>query len=278
MVMPEETGIQVGPAWSPDGTRLMYAGTSSDAADARGGIWETTAEGSEPRLISTDCKPPTCVEEIDPSLSADGTLLAFIRQVGTETDAATSFVVAIRDLTTGAVTELEATRQPAGLVMHRHPRWSPDGVRIVFHSLTFGTGSRQEDSDIFVINVDGTGLRQVSPDSIVAGDADWSPDGTTIVFTSKPIHEWGYHDFGERHIYTMAPDGSNLRRLDPNGWWGAPSWTPDGTRILFTEGSRPQGLDVHNIMVMDRDGSNVQTIATFADCCRWYAVQQPSPN
>ena len=69
-----------------------------------------------------------------------------------------------------------------------NPAWSPDGRRIAFRSRF----------DLFVVNVDGSGLRRLARN----GSAPtWSPDGRTIAF----LHN--------REVYIVKADGSRERRL-----------------------------------------------------------------
>jgi Tol biopolymer transport system component len=118
--------------------------------------------------------------------------------------------------------------------------WSPDGKDIAFHAsasyhasggLITGTpimpdpGAPTSDCDIFVVNVDdliaGAAVPQNitnSPD-VIDEDADWSPDGTKIVFTRSQLSTvpppFNYPD---KEIYVMNSDGTGLTRLTFNGY------------------------------------------------------------
>jgi TolB protein len=59
-------------------------------------------------------------------------------------------------------------------------------------------------------------------------------------------------------IYTVAPDGSGLFLLRP-GPFGQPRWSPDGSRIAYTEFSGQGQVELH---VMDADGTDDHTVAT----------------
>jgi Tol biopolymer transport system component len=54
----------------------------------------------------------------------------------------------------------------------------------VFWRERFGSGGTQ--MAVFVVKVDGSGLRQLTKWGLLAGDADWSPDGKVIVFGTGP--------------------------------------------------------------------------------------------
>jgi Tol biopolymer transport system component len=113
------------------------------------------------------------------------------------------------------------------------PAWSPDGTMIAFRKVV--PGPYGDYGRIFVINRDGTGLRQLSPD-VAANDyrfddaVSWSPDGKRLVFT----RDWV--------LYLINPDGSGLDSTGVNGQH--PSWSPDGSRIAFsgTGGPGSNGL------------------------------------
>ena len=124
------------------------------------------------------------------------------------------------------------------------PAWSPDGARIAFRSDTpgpFGNASR-----IFVVNVDGTGLRQLSPDDpdpnvfYYSDDGPtWSPDGQQVVFTRSGV------------LQVINADGTGLTPLpNEDGAW-YPDWSPNGTRIAY--GRLIGGLD---IAIRNADGSS----------------------
>jgi Tol biopolymer transport system component len=68
-----------------------------------------------------------------------------------------------------------------------------------------------------------------------AGNPDWSPNGKRIVFNSH------FEGQAAANVFTVEPDGSNLRRLtnNPRGrsFWD-PVWSPAGNRIAFVAASQ----------------------------------------
>jgi TolB protein len=99
------------------------------------------------------------------------------------------------------------------------PVWSPDGSRLAFVG---------RNSELFVMNADGTGRRLVTRGAGPIQSADratWSPDGRRLVFTV---------DLGHEHVlYAVDADGTGLRRL-PHARGTDPAWSPDGKVIAFS--------------------------------------------
>jgi TolB protein len=119
------------------------------------------------------------------------------------------------------------------------PVVSPDGKRIAFSGLKDGLW------DIYVMNVDGSGLRQLTSDSAQDHGPAWSPAGDSLVFT------WTSLGAGGVQLTVMAADGSGRRELVQ--WGAGAQWSPDGQRVMFYGfGPLPAG-----IYVTDPSGQNV---------------------
>ena len=116
------------------------------------------------------------------------------------------------------------------------PEWSPDGRRIAF------TSDRDGDSEIFVMNADGTQQRQVTRNDWRDSDPSWSPDGRRLAFTGN----------GGRTIVVVGVDGRGLTQLTTSGTDSQPDWSPDGRTIAFV--SRRDGSG--QVYLMNADGSN----------------------
>jgi Tol biopolymer transport system component len=96
------------------------------------------------------------------------------------------------------------------------------------------TNSQLVNSNIYVVNSDGTGKRRLTKELDLEDYSSWSPDGSKIAF----IHEKAEDDGGASlNVYVMNTDGSNWVQLtkDVNIWLDDfhLSWSPDGTKIIF---------------------------------------------
>ncbi len=111
----------------------------------------------------------------------------------------------------------------------RHMAWSRDGQRIAFDARVGPTDDPDGPRALFVMNADGTGLRQVGRGDKLRSDPAWSPGGTRLVFVQDNGARGGSTD-----IYTIATSGGDLRRLTTaSGLDDSPDWVADGTRIAY---------------------------------------------
>lgn len=143
-------------------------------------------------------------------------------------------------------------------------RLSPvlDPVTVIPPSRLVYSFKNPSNSDIAIINADGSGFKRLTT---LAGDNVYpclSPDGTKIVFTSSRT--------GQSEIFTMNVDGTDQKRLTTNtasDW--SPHWSVDGSQIFFGR-NWPDA-----IWVMNADGSGTTrlTVGFGAN----YDLQQ-SPN
>jgi dipeptidyl aminopeptidase/acylaminoacyl peptidase len=135
------------------------------------------------------------------------------------------------------------------------PNYSPDGSQI-----TFGRVDQKSDFAVFVVNSDGSGVRQVTPWGLEGANPNWSPSGDWIVLGLKDFccsPSWTHRG----RLFMVHPDGSGLHKIDidTNGdryYAKEPTWSPDGTRILFVMYTA-SNVGVADLYTMDPDGSHV---------------------
>lgn len=128
--------------------------------------------------------------------------------------------------------------------------WSPDGTHIAFGYKTGGLTS------IYVINVDGSGLRRITNSPDGDGAPDWSPDGGQIVF------ERFAGQFGGPELYRIDVEGTNELQLTTNPEHDEdPVWSPDGTRIAFLRRYEESGESYAAIYTMNPDGSDTLNVS-----------------
>jgi Tol biopolymer transport system component len=251
LLLPAGSGC---PSWSPDGTKALIG---CDFATPSGLV--------RPATVNPDGTGFTLLDNPDPDLSLfcwswspDGTRLAC--EGGSDLRPERDGLYTVRASDGGDLFRL--TKNPYGdffccPVRNEDgvPSYSPDGTQI-----TFTRVNQKGDYAVFVVNVDGTGVRQVTPWGLEGGRGSWSPDGQWIVLGLKdfyPSPSWTRRG----KLFLVRPDGSDLHRIDIDTggkWYYAkePTWSPDGTRILFVMYTDSNVGDA-DLYTMDPDGSHV---------------------
>lgn len=206
------------PLWSPDGTRITF-GRCVAICD----VVVINADGSGETVVTNDGFPG--------AWSPDSRQIAFGRSDGI-------FVVNV---------------DGSGLARVADPQfvtgWSPDGRQLLLGNNSDG------DFEIFALNLDGSGITQLTNNTANDGGGRWSPDGTRIAFTSD-------RDGGDLDIFVMSAHGDSVTQLTQNDVVtdGGPGWSPDGSQIAF-DSDRDGDQE---IFLMNADGSGV-TQLTFND-------------
>ena len=137
--------------------------------------------------------------------------------------------------------------------------WSPDGRKIAFNTVS---GEKGEIINIWVVNVDGTGLKQLT---FGGNDNDpaWSSDGSKMAFRRGEGFNW-FQRKHRRSIWIVNIDGTNLNRITPYGDdFSQPAFSPDGTKIACTR--RPE----YSVWVVNIDGSNLKKVVEKASSPKW---------
>jgi TolB protein len=217
-------------------------------------IYLMDGDGSNPRRITENT-----YSDGFPALSPDGTRIVFdsnrLRAEGEPFNTSDLFVM-----------NADGTGQTS-LVRGSSATWSGDGRKIAFHASASGTGrpinslpgAATTDSDIFVLNLDDFLKNRARPRNItnnptaIDDDPDWSPKGQKIIFTSHAVTDnTDNHVTAEIYVIDADRTGKPTRLTNNAEEERAPSWSPDGKRIVFC--CRRGGPDLE-ICVMNADGT-----------------------
>lgn len=152
--------------------------------------------------------------------------------------------------------------------------WSPVGGKIAFSSGTVSLTDNLRSvksalqarsagiaSDIWIMNSDGTGLRQLTTDGLSAFPV-WSPSGGKIAFESGRNQDDA--------IYLMNADGSNQTRIgsDAYSYLGNQiCWSPDGTRIAFSDWDDGVRRDIYLLNVTTHSRTNITNTTDINEGC-----------
>jgi Tol biopolymer transport system component len=243
--------MNLGPALSPDGTRLVYL-SQPDRLQLDMFLMDVKTGENIRRLTRT---------ALDPHFEA----LQFVRSAGSWSPDGEQFVFAgirrgqpVLQIIDGRSGRNVATHPFRNLGEIFNPAWSPDGRRIVFAAMRDGL------SDLYVYDVAADELEQLTSDMHSVLQPVWSPDGTTIAFATDRFPAHPDELMGERHALALLhlesgdiealPAVAGARQVNPN-------WSADGESIYFL--SDPRGTS--NVYRLDlRSGgivelTNVQT-------------------
>jgi Tol biopolymer transport system component len=251
------------PAYSPDGTRLVYLRRPERT------IWVLDIATGHTEQLTT-CSAPACDKFNRLSWSPDGSRLAF-------SDSDHSGGAQLYLINADGTQRRQLTHFPVG-EQATQPSWSPDGTLIAFTHLTT-SGASAGSSDVDTIRPDGTHrsvlLANVKEQSDHAGNGNgyleplWSPDGSRIAYVLiPPSRSSNGFDFAYQ-VWLMDPEGSHRSKVfeyvteccGPGR--GGMAWSPDGTRISVFVGGQGILSDKGTLWVMNADGSGLITLFQF---------------
>jgi Tol biopolymer transport system component len=270
------------PAWSPDGKQVVYEKT------------DFSPRPQNQLLFSWDSRYEYRYTDVFPNLSKYGKLVVTDKNADS----------GISTMNPDGSDKQKLYRAVGGSAFM--PTWSPDGQWIAFGFGGYLQARKTNGAKIMVMRRDGTELHDVTEEMPNSGFPSWSPDSTQIVY-----RVWGSKDEGLRiqnledhtvkvltkdydnlpfwspdgklisftrkhegnnfDIYTIRPDGSDLRQLTTSPANDAHAmWTADSKHLVWSSGMygfRDEAALYDNtfqpygsIFIMDADGSNKQQL------------------
>jgi Tol biopolymer transport system component len=270
-------GDHMHPDWSSDGRTIAFRADIGDYPQLYLTNPIRDPDGSRARRL-TNCAGD-CLQVDDPALSPDGHDIAYVEDTGPPTVVGQVEVPRTFDLRVARITghglrhvhTLLRTRTLTELV---EPRWSPDGRALVFWAdHTDAATGAVDGTAVFTIHADGTHRRQITPWSMLAGEADWSPDGKRIVFVTHPLIVFNFVHVVS-NLYTARTDGSDLQELThlttSDDRATQARWTPDG-RIIYTRVT----TSARTLWLRDATGLHPLPIASYGRAIRTHGDLQP---
>ena len=217
------------PAWSPDGSQLVYA---SDKAGGLLQLWLRDMKTGQERQLTHLATQP-----ISPAFSPDGKRIAYLDVDGMWRRAG----VAVVDVASGAVSQVHASIFAPGA-----PSWSPDGKRLAVAMVApYSTRYREGTNQVLTMSSTGTPaasddkwyapVPNLSIDSRGWNGPVWSPDGTRMA----AVYE------GTLAVFPVSAAGEPLgppRHLTSEIAY-APSWAGDNRHILYQSNDKLRLLD-----------------------------------
>ena len=263
--------------WSPDGAWIVFDRCTSSGPCS---VWLVKPDGSGQRLLSAGCPsgrlPPACVDDSNPAFTPDGRHVVFQHEFGQIKhgalgDSIENAQIVRVDLNGMHLTVLRRLGGYRGDL--QAPRISPNGALLLFGRYNSGRALPAGGQALFVVGLDGKGLRRVTPWGLAAVGGDWSPDGTHILFKSSLSS-------GEltpgTNLYSVRADGTALRRLTNVGashYVLSGSYSPDGKSVVFATDtgatSNPLGGTFADIVIMQLGGGKLTYVTHAANLDGW---------
>lgn len=187
------SGTNLHPSWSPNGTKIAYSYYSI--------LYLMDADGTNQERLND----LNTYDDYSPCWSPDGSQITY-----SSTD----------DIWIIDATGNNSENVTLSGLDEWNPSWSPDGLSIIY------VKNRNGYAEIYEMNTDGSNQTPLTSNSAHDSYPDWSPDGTKIAFASN-------RDGNYEIYTMSSNGSNQVRLTDNSATDRSPSWSPNGTKIAF---------------------------------------------
>jgi tetratricopeptide (TPR) repeat protein len=191
------------PYWAPSGQQMVFASFRHGDKQFRVYIIDGVPFGGGKAEGRTLNYGPDDVRGQMPAWTENGRIVYRECDLASPREGCNGMGLSSMPVQPGPHTPKKLTEHPGDTAPATH------GDRIAFMS------NRDGNWEIYVMNVDGSGLKRLTSNAANDGLPTWSPDGKTLAFVSNQGGAWA--------VWAMSPDGSNQRKLFPLGGGGLTS-------------------------------------------------------
>jgi dipeptidyl aminopeptidase/acylaminoacyl peptidase len=211
---------------SPDRTMFVYSwccGTPNP-------VFVANVDGTRVRQIT-----PHGIDGFGARWSPDGSMLVYQRRDARTSEIGNLFVVDVATRKATRITDLDRENYGLWALL---PSFSSDGKTIIFHMPRGPNDDVGTRWDLWSVPVVGG-----EPTLVVhnASMGVYAPDGRTLAYLDSPRGDWT-----SSRLMVADVDGSDPRLLVQGDQIAFPRWSPDGTRIAYTDADGIHVVDVSN--------------------------------
>lgn len=242
--------------WSPDSQEVVFS--VRDGASGKYTLYRATADGSAVTQFVSLLDTDFYGDIYQADWSADGRYIVFSARGGT--------IYRLYRVNADG-TKLRQLKTDSGY--NFAPNVAPNGQQIAFLS------GETEDTNLYMMDISGNNIRQLTFSEDNEKLAIWSPDGRQLLLRTE------VNGGAMPVIDLINADGSGQRRLYDTftSFEAAPSWSPDESHILYevqyyTVSSNGKGAALY---IMDTDGSNRRLLLEDSLVLSLEASWQPQP-
>lgn len=233
-----ETGISP-KCWSADGTQILFYTDQGEKAQ----IGLLNVEPFPARIVLSDGES----DLNSPRLAPDGKRILYEARL-----ADLSIEIRLADLESKKATVLLKTAGERPPRFSLSPSWSPDASLITF------TDKAGNNSEVFIMNADGTGLKNVTNDPQQDTNPVFTPDGSEIVFVRS--------SYGTAQLYRMNLQGGDQRHLtERRGYEASPAFSHDGSVLVFSGDREGRGFEIFALDFSDPNDERLVAGRRFHD-------------